>query len=228
MINKVKTHIIKNSLGSTEREIFESLCKNTPNNSLQENKAKAIDYAKSLAVKQHHLGEIFKDKILRDALLSEPELELMNKGMSTVNEFYKYQAIIEKMDYKILCSPDSMKTFLLECDNIRKVEKTITMLEKELEILKKDIKRKSLSRHKTSNSNEVSIEELDETQKESLARLGIRYSEVEKISLSKLKKLYNQKLYGTSYSSIEESSKDNLAELSQAFFNVKKAFNASC
>lgn len=227
MLNKIKIHIIKNSLEKTEREIFDSLCKNIPTTSLQEHKAKAIAYANTSAVRNHHIGEIFEDKILRNALLSESELNLLNKGMSIVNEFYEYQNIVKKKNYQILCSPDSMKQFLIECETIRKVEKVIPMLEKELKSLKADIKKKSMYAPKHLNPNEVTIEELDETQKESLARLGVRCSDIEKITLSKLKKLYTQKLYSTSYSSAEESYKDNLAELSQAFFNVKKAFNAS-
>lgn len=222
MINKMKIELMKNTLEKVERDIFTSLCKLHPENSLKENRKKAIEFAQLPIVKTRHVGELYKNKVLKESVLSKRELEVLNRGMAIVEEFYLYQSIIRKNNYKILCSPELMESFLTNCKTINQVEKVILTLKKELKNLETEMAKKSVYGFNKSNSDEILIESLDESQKESLTKLGLEYSENDNITLPKLKKLYYDKLYGAN-----SYTKHNIDELSNAFFNVKKAFKVS-
>jgi hypothetical protein len=119
------------------------------------------------------------------------------------------------------------------------------MIDEELRGLKRDIEIKSsnkasfgyLSKEEYDKANfsnmsnlqnnqsrkEVNVVDLNDTQKESLAKLGLSFKEDEKINLLTLKKMYTQKLYCLNLSAVGNS-KSDAVELAEAFSNVKKAF----
>lgn len=221
MINKLKIEIIKNTLERKERNIFESLCKLDTELSLKDKKNKSIELAKLDIVKTHHVGNLFKDEVLRDAFLSEDELYTLNKGFKLIEEFELCNRIIKENNYKILCSPELLKDFLFNCKDLMQVNKTILTLEKELKNLNSEMIKQSLELVDKSN-HQVSISKLDSSQKESLANLGLVSDDNDDIiTLQKLKKLYYDKLYG-----LNTEARD-VHELSEDFFNIKKAFKAS-
>ena len=224
MFNKVKFHMIKNSLDTTERKIFESLCNRKNSNTIEENKELAIQYANLPTVTQHHIGELYKNEALREAFLNDEELSVLKQGMSIVDKFFELHKEIEREGYKILCSPTLMEKMLLECPDVTKMKKVISVLQKELLSLEDNVSRKNKEKYQAMNPNEVMISTLDDSQKESLISLGFDALNGGKITFNNLKKMYNKKLYSINYNKAESDNNDYIKELSQAFFNVKKAF----
>ena len=223
MINKVKAYMTKQSLNEIERNIFESLCENDIS-SIQKNKELAVEYAQSSAIKNHHIGELYKNDIFRDSFLTKDELNMLEEGMVIVNKFYDFQKEIEKEGFKILCSPSSMENILLKCSDMEKAKKAISILEKELRLLERDIAKKKTEKYQSVNSDGLPVSKLNDTQKESLNSLGFDMNNGRFITLSTLKKMYNRKLYSINSNRFGTSTDDYLKELSQAFNNVREAF----
>ena len=228
MLNKIKVHVIKNSLEGIAKYIFEYLCKANPQATAQENKELAIEYSQMPIVKLHHVGQLYKVKALRYTILSEAELHLLDKGMAIVNRFFELQRVIEDEGYKILCSPSSMKSLLLDCKNEEEANEVILILEKELLSLEDNINKKHKEKYESANRKELTVSNLNESQKESLYSLGCDGTKDIILTLSSLKRMYNQKLYSINYDKSKNVTDEYIKELSDAFFNVKTAFEVSC
>lgn len=227
MFNKFKIHSIKKSLNALEKNIFDYLCREERFNTVQRNKELAIEYASLPIVQEHNIGEIFKIEALRYTILNEHELDVFCKGMKIVDRFFELQKEIEKEGYKILCSSNTMKKLLLESNTLLKAEKALNILEKELSSLEQNIEKKKKEKYYSSNPKEIAISNLNKSQQESLTSLGFNEAEGKIITLANLKKLYNKKLYSINYDKPENTTDDYIKELSEAFFNVKKAFDIS-
>lgn len=228
MLNKFKIHVIKNSLESIAKSIFEYLCNEVNSNTIQENKELAIEYSQMAIVKQHHIGKMYEIEALRYTLLSNIELRLLEEGMNIVNRFFELQKEIDKEGYKIFCSPLSMKSLLIECRTTSEVEEVILILEKELLSLEDNISRKYKEKYQSSNPKQISILTLNDSQKKSLNSLGFDGTKDIILTLSTLKKMYNRKLYSINYDKTKNATDEYIKELSDAFFNVKQAFEVSC
>lgn len=226
MFNKFKIYNIKKSLSIVEQKIFSSLCIHEKENTLDENKELALMYAKSQTVKEHHIGEIYKIKALRYALLNQNERDMFLDGIQILNKFSDLKIDIESKGYKIFCNPQSYEKLLFESDNISKVEKTLNLFKKELSLLEQSIAKKDLEADKTKNANinKVFLSDLNANQKDSLYFLGYDLTDNPEITLLKLKELYNTKLRSLNYKTSNVTD-DYIKKLSKAFFNVKKVFD---
>lgn len=223
MFNKIKVYATKNTLKGLEKDIFEYLSKNT-NNTTQENKDLAVKYADSAAVKNHHLGQLYKIEALRYTILTQDEIKILEKGSELINKFFQLQEEIETEGYKILCSPKLMEKRLFDCSTALKVESILKILEKELASLTQDVARKRNEKYNPSNSKEIAISNLNTSQKESLTSLGFDIYDNSIITLSNLKKIYHNKLYSVHGNSANITN-NYIKELSEAFINVKQAFD---
>lgn len=228
MLNKFKIHVIKNSLENVARSIFEYLCGEGNSNSIQENKELAIKYSEMSIVKQHHIGKMYEIEALRYTLLNSTELTLLEKGMNIIDSFFEAQKKIDKEGYNILCSPLSMKNLLIECRTISEVEEVILILEKELLSLENNISKRNKEKYQSANPKQISTLNLNDSQKKSLNSLGFDGTKDIILTLATLKKMYNQKLYSVNYDKTKNATDEYIKELSDAFFNVKRAFEASC
>lgn len=227
MINKLKFYVIKNSLEGVTSNIFEYLCEEDISNTIQENKELAIKYSNMDIVKQHHIGKIYEVKALRYTLLNSIELALLEKGMGIISRFFEAQKKIDKEGYNILCSPISMKNLLVDCKTASEVEDVILILEKELLSLENNISRKNKEKYQSLNPKEIFTSKLNDSQKKSLNYLGFDETKDITLTFATLKKLYNQKLYSINYDKTKNATDEYIKELSDAFFNVKRAFEAS-